>query len=201
MTLDSDFSDQTLKERASHGEEQAFKMLFDRYHSKLFHYLFNIVKSKEVAEELVMDVFLKMWLARDMIVQIENLDGFLFRAAYNKSIDFFRAAAKDKRLTDIIWENDQIPSENYADEPLLMHEYESKLRDAIDLLSPQRKKIFLLHKDGGLSNAEIADTLSISKKTVANSIVEARQFIKSYLSKELGFWLFTTVVYNLLKNN
>ncbi|MCH5686059.1 hypothetical protein LWM68_18475 [Niabella sp. W65] len=78
-----------LQTQVSQGDQQAFRTLFDGYHPRLFQYIFNLVKSKEVAEELVMDVFLKLWLSREMMGAIENLDGFLFKIAYNKSIDFF----------------------------------------------------------------------------------------------------------------
>lgn len=181
-------------------DEQAFKALFDRYRVRLYQYIFKIVKSREVAEELVMDVFLKLWLARDMMSQIENLDGFLFRVAYNKSIDFFRAVAKDKQFTDLLLEKIQIPSECYADAPLHMREYETKLRQAVNLLPPQRKKIFNLSWEEQLTNAQIAEKLGISKNTVANTMVEARQFIKSYLLKNVDLVVLMTAFSYLLKN-
>jgi RNA polymerase sigma-70 factor (ECF subfamily) len=178
--------DYLLQNQVSQGNQQAFTTLFDRYHPRLFHFIVNLVKSREVAEELVMDVFLKLWLSRDMISTIDNFDGFLFKIAYNKSIDFFRAAAKDKTVADIIWERMEIPAQSYADAPLLMQEYENKLREAIDLLPPKRRKVFDMSREEGLSHGEIAETLGISKNTVANTIVEAKQFIKSYLEKHYG---------------
>ncbi|WP_114792541.1 RNA polymerase sigma-70 factor [Niabella yanshanensis] len=191
--------DYLLQNEVSQGNEQAFAILFDRYHQRLFHFIVNLVKSREVAEELVMDVFLKLWLSRDMISTIENFDGFLFKIAYNKSIDFFRAAAKDKTVADIIWERIQIPAQSYADAPLLMQEYETKLREAIDLLPPKRRQVFDMSREDGLSHNEIADTLGISKNTVANTIVEAKQFIKSYLEKHYGLAGLVVLLAYLLK--
>jgi RNA polymerase sigma-70 factor (family 1) len=191
----------SLQKQVALGNEQAFKAMFDQYQPRLYLYILRIIKSKEAAEEIVLDVFLKLWLGRDMLAEVENLDGFLFRIAYNKSIDFFRAAAKDKQLTELLWEKIQLPSGSSADTSLLMREYESKLREAIDLLPPQRKKIFNLSREEGRSHAEIAAELGISKNTVANTIVEARQFIKSYLSKNLDLVVLVTAVSCLLKEH
>ncbi len=191
--------DYLLQNQVSQGDQHAFTILFDRYQPRLFNFIVNLIKSKEVAEELVMDVFLKLWLSRDMISTIENFDGFLFKIAYNKSIDFFRAAAKDKTVADIIWERIQIPAQSYADAPLLMQEYETKLREAIELLPPKRRQVFDMSREEGLSHNEIADTLGISKNTVANTIVEAKQFIKSYLEKHYGLAGLVIVLAYLLK--
>ena len=186
--------------RISRGDENAFRLLFDHYHARLGHYIFNIVKSREVAEELVMDVFLKLWLAREKITEIENMNGFLFRVGYNKSIDFFRAAGRAPHFAELLWERMQIPSHDNADAALLTQEYEAKLRDAINLLPPQRKKIFTLSRELELSHAQIAEQLGISKNTVANTIVEARQFIMAHLAKHLDLVLFMTILSHLSKN-
>lgn len=187
-------------EEVSQGSEQAFKVLFERHRHRLHQYISKIIKSEEVAKELVMDVFLKLWLGRDVMVQIENFDAFLFRVAYNKSIDFLRAAAKDKVFSELLWQKIQLPAEASADTALLLQEYEARLREAIDLLPPQRKRILYLSREEGLSHAEIAERLGISKSTVANTIVEARQFIKAYLSKHLHMVVWMTVFSTLLKN-
>jgi len=188
-----------LQTQVSQGDQQAFRTLFDGYHPRLFQYIFNLVKSKEVAEELVMDVFLKLWLSREMMGAIENLDGFLFKIAYNKSIDFFRAAARDKTIADIIWDRIEIPAQSYADAPLLMQEYEKKLREAINLLPGKRKRIYEMSREEGLSHGQIAEALGISKNTVANTIVEAKQFIRSYLEKHYGLAGLVVLLACLLK--
>jgi len=193
-------NDNTLLIQISQGDEQAFKTLFDRYHGRLYQYIFRIVKCREVAQELVMDVFLKLWLAKDMMAEIENFDGFLFRIAYNKSVDFFRAAAKDKQFTSLLLEKNEVPSDSFADAPLQMREYETKLREAINLLPSQRKRIFNLTREEELTHAQIAEQLGISKNTVANTIVEARHFIRAYLVKNLDLAVLMTVFSFLLKN-
>jgi len=167
------------------GSEKAFKVLFDTYHKRLFYYISNFIKSELVAEELVMDVFMKIWMGRDLAIQINNFDAFLFRIAHNKSIDFLRSAATGLQLKELLWNQLQIASGERADDSVLVREYEEKVRDAVALLSPQQKKVYNLSRELDLTHDQIAEQLSISKSTVNNHIVEAQKFIRNYLSKSL----------------
>ena len=107
MSATLNYNESNLLQLISEGDEQAFKNLFDTYRSRLFYYISRIVKSDQIAEELVMDVFLKIWVGRKLITQIENFDAFLFRIAHNKTIDFLRSVAKDARLHELLWEEIQ----------------------------------------------------------------------------------------------
>jgi RNA polymerase sigma-70 factor (family 1) len=169
------------------GDEDSFKRLFSLYHERLFSYITTIVKSRQIAEEIVMDVFLKIWLGKDIIPQIGNFDAFLFRVARNKSIDFLRSAATDPKFTNLLWDTiQQLSGADQADAAMLMREYETKLREAISLLSAQRRKAWQLSRDEQMSHEQIALQLGLSKHTVNNHIVEAQRFIRSYLSRNLG---------------
>ena len=170
-------------QQVAEGDEIAFKALFDLYREKLYYYISRFIKSEQVAEELVMDVFMKIWIGRDLIVNILNFDSFLFRVAHNKSIDFLRSAAKDKNLKELLWNEIQLASYSRADDLVLVKEFEEKTREAINLLAPQRKKIYQLSREEDITHEEIAKMLQISKATVNNQIVEARKFIRNHLSK------------------
>jgi RNA polymerase sigma-70 factor (ECF subfamily) len=182
-------NDHLLLQQIAERNELAFKTLFDAYKDRLYHYIHGMVKSKEVAEEIVMDVFLKLWLGKELVNQIENFDAFLFRVAYNKSIDFLRSAARDPGFRDLLWDEMQLAGGMYADQVLLTREYESKLREAIGLLTPQRRLVYELSRDKGLSHLDIARKLQLSKHTVSNHIVEAQKFIRSYLVRHMDLAL------------
>jgi len=174
-----------LLARVANGDEESFKSLFNAYNKKLFNYISTIIKSSQVAEEIVMDVFLKIWLGKEIITQIENFDGFLFRVAHNKSIDFLRSAARDPGFGDLLWDEIQLSGSDQADTSVLRKEFEAKLREAVSLLSEQRRKAWHLSRNEEMTHEQIAQQLGLSKNTVNNHIVEAQRFIRSYLAKNL----------------
>lgn len=185
MPVDPTYNELRLLQQLSSGNEEAMKYLFERYYNQLLKYVAVFIKSNQVAEELVMDVFMKIWLGRDIVMQIDNLDAFLFRVAKNKAIDFLRSAARNDGLKQLLYDRiDMIASER-SDTALLVQEYEEKIREAINLLSPQRKKVYMVSREEELTHDEIAERFGISRHTVNNHIVMARQFIRHYLARNM----------------
>jgi RNA polymerase sigma-70 factor (ECF subfamily) len=179
-----------LLAQVANGDEESFKSLFHAYNKKLFNYISTIIKSRQVAEEIVMDVFLKIWLGKEIITQIENFDSFLFRVAHNKSIDFLRSAARDPKLKDLLWDEIQLSGSDQTDTLVLKKEFETKLREAVSLLSAQRRKAWQLSRNEEMTHEQIALHLGLSKNTVNNHIVEAQKFIRSYLAQKLDIAYF-----------
>ena len=167
----------------SKGDEKAFQSIFTSYYEQLFNYILSIVKSKQVAEELVMDVFLKIWLGKEIIPRIEKFNAFIFRVAHNKSIDFLRSVARDPKFQDLLWEQIQLSNNTHADSIMMVREYEAKLREAVSLLSPQKKKIYQMSREENMTHDDIAVQLNLSRHTINNHIVEAQRFIRTYLTK------------------
>ena len=183
--MEQNHSDRLLLQQIAERDENAFKSLFEQYKDRLFRYINNIIKSKEVSEEIVMDVFLKIWLGKEIVTEIENFDAFVFRVAYNKCIDFLRSAARDPKLRDLVWHEIQVAGGMNADQQVITREYEEKLREAIGQLSPQRRLVYQMSREKGLSHVDIARQLQLSKNTVSNHIVESQRFIRSYLVRHL----------------
>jgi RNA polymerase sigma-70 factor (family 1) len=182
---DTSHSDEELLARLAANDEAAFRSLFEKYRDALFTYTARFVRSDQVAEELVMDVFMKIWLGRELALEIDCFESFLFRVARNKCIDFLRSAARDSNFKELIWARLQKLPEEQADSMLIVQEYEAKVREAIGLLSPQRRKVYQLSREQEYTHDQIARQLGISKATVNNHIVEAQGFIRKYLVKHL----------------
>ncbi len=178
-----------LLRQVTRHDEKAFKALFEAYQSRLYHYIIGIVKSKETTEEMVIDVFLKIWQQREMLAGVERFDAFLFRVAFNHSVDFLRRAARDPKIKDIIWQDIELAGGLPSDATVLGKECEVKLKEAIGLLSPRRQLIFRLSREKNFSHSAIAQKLQLSKYTVSNHISESLRFIRAYLANFLTILL------------
>jgi RNA polymerase sigma-70 factor (ECF subfamily) len=82
------YDEKELLEQVAQGNEWAFNILFERHWDHLYNYMKRLTKSHEVAEEIVVDVFLKLWTGRELVPGIHNMDAFLFRVAQNKAMNF-----------------------------------------------------------------------------------------------------------------
>jgi len=161
--------------------DPSFKRLFDTYKNRLYGYILAITRSGYAAEEITQEIFIKLWLCRDLLHEVDNLDGYIFTMARNKTLNHLRKAANDSRLLHELQELGQSRQHNNVEERALAGEYERLLRDALALLSPQRRLVYLLSRESGLNHEQIADQLHLSRNTVKNHMVEALRFIRQYL--------------------
>lgn len=178
------YDDSYALTKIKEGDEYFFNLVYEKYRNKLFIYLYKITKSREVAEETVIDVFLKLWHGREVVTEIENLERFLFKVAYHKAVDFLRSAKRDPVILREIWEVIQKSSDEKADKQLLQDNIEAAVRTGAEQLTPQRQKVFYLRYNEGLSYEEIASRLNLSLNTVRNHLAASVQFIREFLQKD-----------------
>jgi RNA polymerase sigma-70 factor (ECF subfamily) len=162
--------------------DDAFKRLFDSYKNRLYGYVLAIAHSPYAAEEITQEIFIKLWLCRDILHQVDNLDGYIFTIARNKTLNYLRKAAYDQRLLREL-QAFALPENNNVEERALANEYDRLIGDALTLLSPQRRLVYQLSRDKGLNHEEIARHLQLSRNTVKNHMVEALRFIRQYLGR------------------
>jgi RNA polymerase sigma-70 factor (ECF subfamily) len=185
--------DQTLIQEIAQGSEPAFEELFNKYYPTVYQYLLRVVKSKEIAEEIASDIFLKLWLGKEMIGDIHSMPAFLRTVSTNKAIDFFRSASRQQNIRKLVEKELNSYQNQPADYQLLDHEYQTLLSKAIEQLSPQRKLVFSLSRVEGLTHEEIAEKLQLSRNTVRNTVVESLKVVRDFLQKHgvdgVAFWL------------
>lgn len=166
------------------GNLQAFNELFDRYGKRLYYFSIGYLKSADIAEEIVQEVFLKIWDNRIELSALKSLEAYLFTIARNGILNTIRKSKSEQAYLNYVKIN---PGKNVLlDEELDFNELEKAYHKAIEQLSPRRKDIYLLSKERSFSNAEIAMKMNISVKTVENQMTSALSEIRKNL-RSLGF--------------
>lgn len=160
----------TTVHRIALSDESAFNDLFQHFFPGLLSYSTSILKSQHVAEEVVEDVFAKLWENRSTITAVNNISYYLYKAVRYASINAIERQKKYKSLSldDI---GDSITFEYTCSESaLISKENCQKVSEAINLLPPKCRLIFRLIKEEGMKYKKVAQLLNISEKTVENQM-------------------------------
>lgn len=159
------------------GDDEAFKEIYSMYSHRLYVNLLRLVKSEELAMDLLQDLYLKLWSNRINIDTEKNIGAYLFSIAKNLAIDFFRRAARESTLQNhLIAVGTELY--NHVDDVFFHKETAAMLSKAIANLPPQQQKIFNHCKIEGKSYNEVAEIMDISPATVGNQLVKAVKSVK-----------------------
>ncbi|WP_316834258.1 RNA polymerase sigma factor [Pedobacter nutrimenti] len=176
-----------LLEEIALGNRKAFARLYTFYVPKLQRFLYPFTnQNKEDADEVIQDVFLKIWMKKEILIGIKSFEAYLFRMARNKLTDQRSSDQARKVRTDGLLHISNTFSAP-ADEELFYKEYLKSAKDAIQALSPQRKKIFEMRTEQDLNINEIAAQLGISQSAVKKQLYEAIHTIKEHLNHQTGW--------------
>ena len=161
----------------------AFTEIYDRFHRPVFRYLISLVKIEEQAEDLVHEVFLKVWERRESLSIKGAFTPYLFRICHNKAIDEIRKIATDRKLqADLLkaYESQTATTPHSASE---LYRFDNLVEEALDALSPQRRKVYELCRQNGKSYNEAAAEMGIAPSTVKEHMTKAlatlRQIVRS----------------------
>lgn len=175
----------TTIERYTKGDMTAFDEIYDFYSRKLYGFILSYVKQRADAEEIVQEVFLKIWESRKKIDIYASFDSFIFTIAYNTSISLLRKRVNEKKYMDQLEAKQQIyDADKFIDE-LHFNEINKQVESLLNELTPRQQEIFRLSREDGMSHQEIAQKLSISTNTVKNHLVAALAFLRSNLNNSL----------------
>jgi RNA polymerase sigma-70 factor (ECF subfamily) len=176
-------SDSDLAGKIKNGEKNAYQELFERYAPRIYQFSLTYLKNQADAEELVQDVFLKIWEKRDTLDQSKNIKAFIFKVAVNTIYDFIRHKNIENAFSDFIKSNAETGSNNTW-HSVIFDEMQKNLQNLVAQLPEQQQKILQLSKEDGLSNEEIAAKLNLSKRTVENHLYRAVSFLKENFKRE-----------------
>lgn len=176
-----ELTDRQLLERVADRDARAFGVLYDRFRPKVYTYALKISGSVEVAEDIVHDVFLKVWQYQDS-GEIANLDAFLRVVTRNFALKWLRKTILERTANKEMkdgWDELDISTEQTVD----LRETREILDRAIAMLPPQRRLVFQLCKQEGLKYEEVAERTNLSRLTVKTHMQLALRFLRDYMAK------------------
>lgn len=176
-----------LLAKISLGDARAFAALFDGYQGLVYSFAKRLTRSEALAEDIVQDIFLKIWLGRDTLGAVVNFGAYLNRTVRNHSLNVLRQIAQQARMSQelgLLTQQEIRETEAYLD----LKESEMILGQALKLLTPQQRQVFLLCREDGLKYEEVAERLQISPLTVHTHMKQALKSIRNYFKSNLGVY-------------
>lgn len=161
------------------GDAAAYLALYERYHVLVYQWALKIVKLPELAEDIVQEVFLKIWQIKERLHPEQSFPAFIYRICRNKAFDTLKKIAADDNLQSQVMMQLANTTES-VENKLLWQQYQQLLANAINQLPAQRQKVFRLCRQEGKTYDEAAAELGISRNTVKEHMVMAVKNIKEY---------------------
>lgn len=169
--------------QVSGGDEKAFQWLYKNYSRKIFDYAFLVTQHKQLSEDIVQDVFLKLWSERTRLKNIENFNGWFYTIGRNCTLDKLKAKQRERHYLDEFAERN--PQSFIGDEGIIHKENVQVLHDAVKTLSPQQQLAYVLKNHLSWKREKIASALNVSPHTVKQQLQRAVKAIRIYFLKRI----------------
>jgi RNA polymerase sigma-70 factor (ECF subfamily) len=171
----------TLRERVSDGDEEAFEHLFRRLSERVFRFVCGMVQDEALAQDLTQDTFAKLWRIRTRLGEVASLRAYVFQMARNRVYNHQRDQQVRRDNQPELEETHPNASPSSPDTDLDTAMLRSMLEDWIDELPDRQREALTLRRRSDLSHDEIAQVMGISPSTVNNHIVRAMEHLRSRL--------------------
>lgn len=189
-----------LLEKVIEGNEKAFANLFYSYHNELAEFVLGLTGSIELTEEIIQDVFIKVWEMRATLISIKHFTGWLFILARNITLNSIRKKSADfKKRSEY---EKYVYLANGSEDPYnnIPNEHYEIIKKAIEQLPDQQKKVFSMRHEEGLSYSEISEALSISKETVKKYLQIALKSVCVFIKCNISYYSRVVLLIPILIN-
>lgn len=191
------YDEKLTLQNIAEGDQDAFHELYKQYADQLQNYIWRITADELAAEGILQEIFLRVWLNRDELTELNNFKAWVFTIATNETMRFLRKKITYRQLlqksaTAVPMQQTITPDLEYD-----MVELRRLIQLAVDRLSPQRRLIFSMSRDQGMKPSRIAAELDLSVSTVKNSLSTALKEIRAYL-RDAGIIINILVILNIL---
>lgn len=180
-------NEKELLKRLKKGDIVAFDKIYNKYNKQLYGVAIQLVKVEQDAEDIIQDVFTKIWQNRHEIRE-DNISfkSYLFTIAFNSTISAIRKKAVKQDYAKALKKQQSLLIMDDVHLKLEFDELNEKLKHAIDKLSQRQKDIYILSREKGLTYSQIAENLGISVNTVENHMVKTLKLLRSNITSSLS---------------
>jgi len=197
MHTNPSFPDKKTLRRIAGGDESAFRMVFDHYRPIIYTLSLRYTRNEWIAEEIVQDVFMKVWVNRNALPGIQNFGGWIFTIAEGLTINAVKKLVRDKEKAQLYF-SDPLSVDITFDSAEQENHYATILKEAVQQLPARQQETYLLIKEQGLKREEAAKVLNVSPETVKSNLKQAMRVIRAYCQARLGktalLWLAAMVL-------
>ncbi len=179
MPFDGLHNEKELLMQVSHGDREAFRVLYTACYPQVQRYISLFESSGRVLDELTQDVFVRIWDKRGRLTEVESFKGYLFMVTRNVVLNFFRALKVRQRVREL--DEAMTAGEDDLENELLYKQYYGLAIEAMEKLPPGRRKVLKMSIDEGLNLDEIAARLGITRSGVKKQLYAATAFVRQYL--------------------
>jgi RNA polymerase sigma-70 factor, ECF subfamily len=165
------------------GDYSCYNRLFIRYYSRLCLSVFKFIGNYSASEDIVQELFVRLWIDREKITISKCVSGYLYQASKNSALNYLRTESIHKKKLDEI----PFQEESSDDDNMEQIEFSVALYKCIDQLPARSRQVFLKSRFDGLKQQEISDELGISVKTIKNQIWKSLQFLRACLELNQAF--------------
>lgn len=183
MSTHLQYDEKALFVQIAAGDEAAFAHLFHAYTPRLLPFLTRLTRSEYQAREIIHETFLRLWVSRAELVQVEQPSSWIFKVAANMSLTWLRKQSNRQRIMQTLEVNTTTGSQVVTG-PLETKELSLLITRAVDALPQKRQQIYRLSREQGLNHQQIAEQLNLSASTVANQISISLQFIRDFINRD-----------------
>ncbi|WP_346319573.1 sigma-70 family RNA polymerase sigma factor [Chitinophaga sp. YIM B06452] len=184
MAYSGGYIDETIYDRVAAGEEQAFRELFDLYVPRLQAVVYRITRSEAIADDLVQETFLKVWVTRDQLADVDNPGAWITRIAVRLALNYVRRQTVHGRvIQNIEYRHLQDDIVNHTAQTVEFRQLIHLVEEAVAQLPARQQQAYRLSREQGLSISEIAAQMGLAVSTIKNLLVMAMKDIRHYLEK------------------
>jgi RNA polymerase sigma-70 factor (ECF subfamily) len=177
------YNEKLLIEQLVKGNKKAFTVIYKFYRNDVYGYSISMLKTNELAEEIVQDVFLNIWKHRDRLNPDLSFKSFVFTTTRNLTLNLISKVANNRKLKEAVFYSSQ-KAYSTTDNKIIQADYESLKNQAIELLPPKCRIIFELSRNEDMSYKEISEKLNISLSTVKGQTSKALAIIRDFLQTQ-----------------